>query len=97
MNHTSTRITVLFLTAYLAGTTLAEPQSRRVIDVGSKKQLFVDELYIQSSRGVTLTMNPPYRDGKVLLTNDQPWETGPETYVGVYSSVKKENGAYILV
>lgn len=96
MNDTSTRIAALFLVVCLAGTTLAEPQRRRVIDVGSKKQLFIDELFIQSSRGVTLTMNPPSRDGRVLLTNDQPWETGPETYIGVYSSVIKEDGVVRL-
>jgi len=92
MNHTSTRIVAFFLVVCLAGTTLVEPKLRRVIDVGTKKQLFIDELFIESSRGVTLTMNPPYRDGRALLRNDQPWETGPETYVGVYSSVVKENG-----
>jgi len=96
MIHTSPRIAALFMTAYLAGTTLAEPEPRRVIDVGSKKQLFIDELFIQSSRGVTLTMNSPDRDGIVLLTNDQPWETGPETYIGVYSSVIKEDGVVRL-
>jgi len=96
MNHTSTRIVALFLVVCLAGITLAEPEPRRVIDVGSKKQLFFDELLIESSRGVTLTMNPPYRDGRVLLTNDQPWETGPETYIGHYSSVIKEDGVVRL-
>ena len=96
MNRTSTRIAALFLVVCLAGTTLAEPERRRVIDVGSKKQLFVDELFIESSRGVTLTMNPPYRDGKVLLTNDRPWETGPDRYIGVYSSVIEENGVVRL-
>ena len=92
MNHTSPQSAALFLVVCLAGTTLAEPEPRCVINVGSKKQLFIDDLFIQSSRGVTLTMNPPHRDGKVLLINDEPWETGPSTYIGVYSSVIKENG-----
>ena len=41
----------------LAGAALAsEP-----IDVGHAKQLFIDERFIQSSVGVTLTMNPPVK------------------------------------
>lgn len=61
-----------------------------VIEVGSSKQLFIDDRFIESSRDVELVMNPPRRDGKVLLTTDQPWEAG--RHVSVYSSVIRENG-----
>ena len=67
----------------LTGSAKAQEEPPQVIDVASTKQLFVDEFLIESIRGVTLTMNPPYQDGKILLTADQPWETGPETYIGV--------------
>lgn len=62
------------------------------IDVGSRKQLFLDERFIESSNGVQLVMNPPRRDGKVLIMADQPWESGDDAYIGVYSSVIKEDG-----
>ena len=60
------------------------------INVGSRKQLFIDERFIESSRGVTLTMNPPKRDGAVLIAPDETWEQGAS--IAVYSSVLKEQG-----
>ena len=47
-----------------------------IIDIGTSKQLFIDEMFIKSSHGIKLTMNPPYQTGEVLITNDQPWEKG---------------------
>lgn len=67
---------------------VAEDKQPAAIDVGSRKQLFIDDRFIASSRGVELVMNPPYRDGKVLLAADQPWESGH--FIGIYSSVMKE-------
>lgn len=60
------------------------------IDVGTTKQLFIDERFIDSSEGVELVMNSPRRDGVVLLQTDQPWEEGSQ--ISVYSSVLRENG-----
>ncbi|MBP86600.1 MAG: hypothetical protein CMJ64_07790 [Planctomycetaceae bacterium] len=59
------------------------------IDVGSAKQLFIDRRFIESSEGVELVMNPPRRDGVVLIKPDQPWEQGAR--ISVYSSVLREN------
>ena len=59
------------------------------IDIGSQKQLFMDQQLVATSRNITLTMNPPRRDGQVLLTTDQPWEKG--AFISVYSSVLKDN------
>jgi len=69
---------------------VAESNPAVVIDVGSRKQLFIDDRFIASSRGVEMVMNRPYRDGQVLLAADQPWEQGH--FIGVYSSVLKEQG-----
>ena len=68
----------------------AEPKQPECIDIGSRKQLFVDSHLIANSSGIELVMNPPRRDGKVLLTTDQPWEQGQA--VGVYSTVLKIDG-----
>jgi hypothetical protein len=73
-----------------ASTSSAEKAETAVVDVGSHKQLFIDNRFIESSRGVTLTMNSPRQDGKVLITADQPWEK--DSRVCVYSSVIKEDG-----
>lgn len=53
-----------------------EDVSSQVIDVGSRKQLFVDELLIDSQRDVALLMNPSHATGELLLTADQPHEEG---------------------
>ncbi|MDA1055336.1 MAG: hypothetical protein O3C40_33360 [Planctomycetota bacterium] len=70
---------------YLAANKLDSP-----IDVGSTKQLFIDQHFIESSDGVELVMNPPRRDGIVLLQADQPWEEG--AHIAVYSSVLRADG-----
>ena len=85
MHHPSIAACTLCL-FMVAGATSAD----ETIDIGTRKQLFIDDRFIESSAGVSLVMNPPRRDGIILLTNDQPWETGPETFIGVYSSVVKE-------
>jgi hypothetical protein len=94
MKQVLIRLTIL--AACMLSPMLDELYAAEPIDVGSRKQLFIDDRFIESSAGVTLVMNPPRRDGIVLITNDQPWETGPETYIGVYSSVVKENGVVRL-
>lgn len=60
------------------------------IDVGSRKQMFIDERFIASSSGVELVMHSPDRDGQALVTADQPWEAGGR--IAVYSSVIREEG-----
>ena len=87
---------VLRIMAAISGTMLlfsgwcAGDDRVTVIDVGSRKQLFIDDRFIETSHGVELTMNPPRRDGQVLLTTDQSEERG--RHIGVYSSVLKEDG-----
>ncbi len=60
------------------------------LDVGNRKQLFFDSRFIESSDGVTHTVNSPHQTGEILIQPDQPWEKG--MYLGSYSSVLKENG-----
>ncbi len=61
-----------------------------VLDVANRKQLFIDDLLIESSRGVRLTMNPPYTMGESLITADQPWEKPGQDFVWGASSVVKD-------
>lgn len=60
------------------------------IDVGTRKQLFIDRKFVESSRNVELVMNPPYQTGEILTTADQPHEVGGMAYL--YSSVLKDDG-----
>jgi hypothetical protein len=61
-------------------------------DIGDRKQLFIDERFIEASRGVTLTMNPPVKFGPVILP-DRPWET---LRVGFCDAVMEYEGSYRL-
>ena len=61
-------------------------------DVGDRKQLFIDERFIESSRGVTLAMNPPLKLGPVMLP-DRPWET---KRIGFCDSVMEYRGQFRL-
>src|SRR5262249_25678970 len=63
------------------------------VQVGTKKQLFLDETLVQLKKGVTLTFNPPYLPKENLLPQDKPWE---EIRVGAYTCVLEYNGAYHL-
>ena len=53
------------------------------IAVGNRKQLFIDDRFIESSKHVQLTMNPPRKLGPVLRATE-PWE---EAYLGFLAAV----------
>ncbi len=61
-------------TAARPGLCGAAQQGSRVIDVGSRKQLFIDDRFIASSEGVRLTMNPPVKMNDPVLAKHLPWE-----------------------
>ena len=57
------------------------------MDIGTHKQLFIDEHFFQSSEGIELCMNPPVQDPTPVLIADQPWE---EKGIGAYSTAFRE-------
>ena len=65
------------------------------IDIGSSKQLFVDDRFIATGNGVELTMNPPYQAAEPVVTVDAPWEDPSDTSFGIYSSVLREDDGRI--
>lgn len=67
------------------------------IDVGSSVQLFVDDRFLDASRGVELIMNPPYQSPDPVLTIDAPWEDPTLTNFGIYSSVLQEEDGRIRI
>ncbi|HJN17991.1 MAG TPA: LamG-like jellyroll fold domain-containing protein [Armatimonadota bacterium] len=67
-------------------------ETDRLWDVGGRKQLFIDERLIESSRGVSLRMNPPEKLGPVILP-DKPWE---DLRVGFCDAVMEYEGEYRL-
>jgi len=65
-------------------------QDRAPITVGSRKQLFIDARFIQSSRGVRLTVNPPIKAERVLRP-EKSWESKG---IHAYSTVLEHEGGY---
>jgi len=53
-----------------------KPQERKSImkNVGSKKQLFIDEEFFASTNNIELNMNPPAKTGELTIKADRPWE-----------------------
>jgi hypothetical protein len=61
------------------------------MNIGSAKQLFVDGALFASSRGITLTVNPPRKTGEQCIVADRPWESHR---VCAYNSVLEDGGVY---
>ena len=61
------------------------------LDIGSSKQLFLDDRFIATGKGVELAMNPPYQAAEPVVTVDAPWEDPSDTSFGIYSSVLGED------
>ncbi len=93
--HNTLRAYAAGLFAIAAGIVLAADMapgqgSAEPIEVGSRKQLFIDNKFIESADNLELVMNPPYQTGELLIAPDQPWEEGGTVFV--YSSALKEDG-----
>jgi len=55
------------------GIVAAASAAQGAIVAGSRRQLFIDGRFIESSENITLTMNPPRKAGEVILP-EKPWE-----------------------
>ncbi len=64
--------------------------------IHTRKQLFADRRLVDSSRGVRLTMNPPYQTGEENVIRDTWWERKPGSKIGGYSTIRRENGTFRL-
>ena len=88
---TFTLATLLVLSAVEERDSLSKGES--VIDVGLKKQLFIDEMFIASRHGVELTVNPPRKtqERNLVPDPDRPWEAVRVAYP---STVMEDQGKY---
>lgn len=64
-----------------------------VFDVGSKRQLFVDQRFVEESDGIVLTVNEARKHPEPVLVADRPWES---MCLGGYTTILEENGLYRL-
>ena len=61
----------------------------QIIDVGNRKQLFVDELFFESSDNVLLHVNPAIKTGERTLVSDRPWEDATLNWFSVMEDASK--------
>ena len=61
-----------------------------VFDLGTEKQLFIDQRWFASQRGMHLTVNPPLKAERVLVP-EEPWEAKG---IHAYNSVLEHDGIY---
>ena len=69
---------------------LAAKETVQVRDVGTRKQLFIDDRFIEARENVTLRLNSPQKLGIVLDSEDTPWENG----TGGYFKVIDDRGVF---
>jgi hypothetical protein len=72
----------------LAGAAVA-PADGAALDVGDRRQLFIDRRFVADETNVTLTMNPPQKLGIVLDSGNAPWEHGPGGFFRVIEDAGK--------
>ncbi len=61
------------------------------IQIGDRRQVFIDRTFIADGKGIELQVHPPRKSGEQNIKPDRPWEVGG---IGPYSSVLWENGTY---
>lgn len=64
-----------------------------VLDVGSRRQVFIDGRFFATSHGVELVVHPPRKTGERTLVADRPWE---REGIDAYCCVLHEGGTYHL-
>lgn len=60
------------------------------LNIGNRKQLFIDETFVEHGKGVTLQMNPPIKQG-LVMSGTNPWGNGIVSGAG---SVIEDGGKY---
>lgn len=83
--------TLAVLAAVPAVTVNAQADDPTVIDIGTRRELFVDHALIEKMDGVRLALNRP-RDEGIVLRFDKPWE-GP--FCG-YCTVLKDGDRFMV-
>lgn len=77
---------VLSLAAEVGAAPAAAQSQPACIDVGDRRQLFIDRTFLDDARGVDLCVHPPRKTGEMTIRPDHEWEQGG---IGPYSSVMR--------
>ena len=81
--------------AYLTLSLLMAPpawgESASALDIGDRRQVFIDHRFLESSQGVRLRVHPPRKTGELTIAQEHPWES---RRVGLYGTVLKVGETY---
>ena len=61
------------------------------LDIGNRRQVFIDQQFLAKARDVELVVHPPRKTGERTIVPDRPWERND---VGCYSTVIKVGETY---
>ncbi len=67
------------------------PTTAGPLDIGSRRQVFIDGRFMAEATNVTLEVHPPCKTGEWTLKPEQPWERGG---IGPYSNVLFDGETY---
>lgn len=88
------RYTVLLMALLMAAHRLvsadADPGAGKAMDVGDRTQLFVDDLFFESSTNIVLHIVPALKTGERTLVSGRPWESATLNWF----SVMDDGGKY---
>ena len=63
------------------------PLAAQPLDIGNRRQLFVDHRFVQDERNVELVVHPPLKTGDICIPSDSNWDLGS-------CSVLEKDGVY---
>lgn len=82
---------LLIVSSILLLITIAHPIHSQPIEIGNRRQVFIDHKFIKESEGVELAVHQPLKTGDYTIQPEHPWESGG---IGPYSSVLKVGDTY---
>ncbi|HOW69134.1 MAG TPA: hypothetical protein PKY77_00920 [Phycisphaerae bacterium] len=74
-----------------ASTEPPPPAPNEALNIADRRQVFIDQTFLQNARGVELCVHPPRKTGEMTIRPEHPWENGG---IGPYSSVMKLGPTY---
>ena len=87
----SPRGSLAYLTLSLLMAPPAWGESASALDIGDRRQVFIDHRFLESSQGVRLRVHPPRKTGEMTIAQEHPWES---RRVGLYGTVLKVGETY---
>jgi hypothetical protein len=67
---------------------IASYLSAQPVDIGNRRQLFVDNRFVQDERNIEFLVHPPRKTGEISIPSDSFWG------IGGYHSVLEKDGIY---